>query len=155
MVRVVEALANPSRPARRLLEMAEMWPDNLPDVTPAIARYRTQRQLQPEEVAKVATAYEAGASMKELAKQFDVDRTTILRRLQGLGLKTRLSKLEPKEVREAAELYRAGWTLEKIGKRYHVHNSTVRSYLLDSGVAMRARGRRGFDKPTDRELRTS
>ncbi len=89
-------------------------------------------------------AFKAGASMQKLADRFGVDRTTILRRLQGLGLRTRFSKLEPDDVQVAAELYRSGWTIDELARLHHVAASTVRAYMLDAGVALRRRGRQGF-----------
>ncbi|TVT20703.1 hypothetical protein LWP59_33840 [Amycolatopsis acidiphila] len=150
-VRLVEALANPSRPARRLLEMATAWPDSLPEVAPPATVYRIQRQLRPDEVAQMVAQYRAGATMQDLADRFDVHRTTILKRLQTLGITTRFSKLEPDEVREAAELYRSGWTLDNLAKKYRVASSTVRAYFLADGVALRPRGRAGFQQTGKRE----
>ncbi len=82
--------------------------------------------------------------MQKLADRFGVDRTTILRRLQGLGLRTRFSKLEQDEVQVAAELYRSGWTIDELARQHHVAASTVRAYLLGAGVMLRRRGRVGF-----------
>ncbi|WP_146073556.1 hypothetical protein [Amycolatopsis sp. CA-126428] len=100
--------------------------------------------MKPEEVEQVVAAFKAGASMQKLADRFGVDRTTILRRLQGLGLRTRFSKLEPDDVQVAAELYRSGWTIDELARLHHVAASTVRAYMLDAGVALRRRGRQGF-----------
>jgi DNA-binding transcriptional regulator LsrR (DeoR family) len=86
--------------------------------------------------------YEAGASMQQIADQLGVHRTTILKRLQGLGITTKFSKLEPDDVRAAAKLYQEGWTLDNIARQYHVASSTVRESLLAYGVEMRPRGRR-------------
>ena len=141
MVQVFEAFANPSRPARRLLEMAATWPDTLPDVAPVPRSYQTQRQLTPDEVGQAIARYEAGASMQQIADELGVHRTTILKRLQGLGITTRYSKLPPEQMHEASGLYAEGWTLDRIAKQYHVAASTVREYLLADGVELRPRGR--------------
>ena len=141
MVQVFEAFANPSPPVRRLLDMATTWPDALPDVTPGPRPYQTQRQLTPDEVSQVVARHEAGASMQQIADELGVHRTTILKRLQGLGITTRYSKLTLEQVREAATLYKECWTLDKIAKRYQVAASTVREYLLADGVELRPRGR--------------
>ncbi|OKJ97396.1 hypothetical protein [Amycolatopsis sp. CB00013] len=143
-MRVIEACSNPSRPVRRLLDMVKAWSDTPADVTPQPVAYQTQRQLRPDEVATAVARFEAGASMQQIADQLDVHRTTILKRLQSLGITTRFSKLEPDEVKAAAELYGDGWTLDKIAKKYHVAASTVRDYLLAAGMEMRPRGRQNF-----------
>jgi transposase len=85
--------------------------------------------------------HEAGASMQQIANELGVHRTTILKRMQGLGITTRFSKLTPDQVRTAAGLYADGWTLDRIAKRYHVAASTVREYVLAYGIELRSRGR--------------
>ncbi|MBE1500944.1 DNA-binding transcriptional regulator LsrR (DeoR family) [Amycolatopsis lexingtonensis] len=79
--------------------------------------------------------------MQQIANELGVHRTTILKRLQGLGITTRCSKLTPAQVHEAVGLYANGWTLDRIAKRYHVVASTVREYLLADGIELRPRGR--------------
>jgi IS30 family transposase len=108
---------------------------------PAPRPYQTQRQLTREEVDQVIALHEARASMRQIADELGVHRTTILKRLQGLGITTRFSKLTSEQVRAAARLYADGWTLDRIAKRYHVAASTVREYLLADGVELRPRGR--------------
>ncbi|MEV5719362.1 helix-turn-helix domain-containing protein [Amycolatopsis mediterranei] len=122
--------------------MAATWPDALPDAPPTLRPYQTQRQLTREEVGQMVARHEAGASMQQIADELGVHRTTILKRLQGLGITTRYSKLTREQVCEAAALYADGWTLDRIAKRYHVATSTVREYLLADGVELRPRGRR-------------
>ena len=92
LVRAVEALTRPPKVTLRLPEVASHCSDTTPAELPPSPRYRTQRQLKPEEVEQVVAAFKAGTSMQKLADRFGVDRTTILRRLQALGLRTRFSK---------------------------------------------------------------
>lgn len=142
LVGLIEALSNPSRQVRRLLEMAVTWPDSLPVELPPAVSYKTARQLRPAEVDELVVAYRAGASTRELGVRFGVYRTTVGRHLQARGIDTRAPALRLEDVKAAAELYRAGWTLDKIAKRYSVGNNTVRTHLLAVGVVMRPRGRK-------------
>ncbi|MGW4399438.1 hypothetical protein ACWEHA_29475 [Amycolatopsis nivea] len=93
--------------------------------------------------------HEAGASMQQIAHELGVHHTTILKRLQGLGITTRYSKLTPAQVHEAAQLHKDGWTLDRITKRHHVAASTVREYLLIRGIELRVRGRKKLPSCAD------
>jgi DNA-binding NarL/FixJ family response regulator len=137
---VIEALANPSRPVRRLLKMAEAWPTGLPDAPQPVA-YQTARQLRPAEVDELVKAYEKGETTQELGKRFGVYRATVGRHLRARGVDTTPPALTPEKVQEAARLYREGWTLARIANRYGVGANTVRTHLMASGVKMRPRGR--------------
>ena len=139
---VVEALAHPSHPARRLLDMAKTWPDGLPGEVPPKAMYRTARQLRPQEVDELVAAFHAGSTVGQLAGQFDIHRSTVGQHLGARGVDTRATLLQPDDVSAAGRSYKEGRTVVQLAELYDVGEETMRRYLLLSGVTLRPRGRR-------------
>jgi hypothetical protein len=138
LVGVVEALAHPDLPARRLLDMAGAWPTSLPNgPCPSNRIYRTMRQLRPAEVDALVTAYEAGATVYDLAAQFGINRKTVGQHLRARGVDTKQPGLHPDDVPTAATLYRDGWSLTRLADKFGTSANTVRARLLEVGVTMR------------------
>jgi hypothetical protein len=96
-----------------------------------------QRRLSMTEVTKLVSAYEQQASVKELAQQFGIHRTTVTALLQRHGVELRHSGLEPTEVQAAANLYRQGWTLARLGEMLGADSTTIWRMLRAAGVKMR------------------
>ena len=141
MVGVVEALAHPDRSARRLLEMATTWSNNLPPSAPDKIKYRTARQLRPAEIDQLVEAFMTGKSVQELATRFEVHRSTIGRHLRERGVDTQPYALRPEDAHTAADLYRAGWTVPQVAKHYSIGNETARARIVAEGAKMRPQGR--------------
>jgi hypothetical protein len=146
LVGVVEALSSPlTLPTRRLLELASDWPASLPDEVPRhVFNYRTMRPLRQGEVDELVAAYQAGATVFDLAARFGIDRKTVGQHLRRRGIDTTPAGLQPDEVRAAVELYEVGWSLIRIAEKFDVAGNTVRRYLLEAGVELRLR--RGWPK---------
>jgi hypothetical protein len=85
-------------------------------------------------------AYEAGATVYQLADQFKQHRTTIGQHLREAGVDTRPSAIADKDIGWLIELYEAGWALAKIAKRYGVSAHAVHDRLTAAGVKLRPRG---------------
>jgi hypothetical protein len=136
-VGVIEALSNPFRPVRHLLELAQTWPDSLPNWVPGQTPYRTMRQLRPAEIDELMAAHEAGATVYDLAARFNINRVTVGKHLRARGVDTKPPGLHPDDVPAAADLYRAGWSLARISKKFGTTDNTVRAKLLEVGVIMR------------------
>jgi len=132
----VEALSRPSRPVRRLLELADQWSPVAVDDLPPPPSYRTVRQMSPTDVDELVRNWEAGIGVVQLAKQFSVHRHTVWRHLQARGIDT-TEKLSEEELTEAASLYMEGWSLARLGDRYGISDGTVRTRLIEAGVTMR------------------
>jgi hypothetical protein len=64
-----------------------------------------ERRLSAAEAVAAARAYQAGAEMHDLAKQYGVHRTNVSRSLHRLGIPMRRQGLKPEHVNEAARLY--------------------------------------------------
>lgn len=134
----IEALAHPSKAARRLFEMAVTWPDSLGEfVARASSPCRTSRPVSPSVVDELVAGYQAGTSVPKLAVQYAINRETVGKHLKTRGINTREPKISSEQIQEAAALYREGWSLARLGKTFGVDDGTVRSRLLEVGVVMR------------------
>lgn len=79
---------------------------------------QAQRRLSPAELEALIAEYEAGARVCELAKVYDLHRTTVARHIARAG-KTRPVMTEA-QIDEAVVLYRDGWTLHNVGQHLGV-----------------------------------
>ena len=101
---------------------------------------QAQRRLSPAELKALIAAYEAGARVGELAKVYDLHRTTVARHVARAG-KTRPVMTEA-QIDEAVVLYRSGWTLHDLGQHLGVADQTIRRMLVERTVTIRPGGRR-------------
>jgi DNA-binding transcriptional regulator LsrR (DeoR family) len=101
---------------------------------------QAQRRLAPAEREALIADYEAGARIGELAKVYDLHRTTVAKHVARAG-KTRPVMTEP-QIDEAVALYRDGWTLHNVAQRLGVADQTIRRVLVERAVAIRPGGRR-------------
>ncbi len=86
-----------------------------------------QHRLCREEIIKLITRYQAGALIKDLATEFDLDRRTVSAVLKREGATLRLRGLTPEQIAQAVHLYGQGWSLAKIGDKFKVDAETVRT----------------------------
>ena len=96
-----------------------------------------QHRLTREETARLVTGYKAGAMVKELAAEFEVERRTVSAILRRHGIEPRPRGLNPTQIDEAVRFYGQGWSLARIGERMGVEHSTIRNRLIERGVRMR------------------
>ncbi|UOT06793.1 helix-turn-helix domain-containing protein [Rhodococcus opacus] len=93
--------------------------------------------MSADETAQLVERYQAGALIKELAREFGINRQTVSKLLARAGVPLRPRGLSPSQVAEAARLYETGWSLFRIGEQLRVDHTTVRRQLLKRGVQMR------------------
>lgn len=102
-----------------------------------------RRLLVGDEAALVA-AYEAGATVEELAERHGCSVTTVRAVLAGEGVELRArgprSPLEGREA-EVAAAYEAGGTVRELAERFGANQRTIRKVLASAGVVMRRPGR--------------
>lgn len=101
----------------------------------------TQTFLTDAEVDELVAAYEAGATLRGLAKQFHIHRLTAAAHLTRRGVPVRRAGLDSVQTKEAARLCQDGWTLVQLGRRFEVDAQTVRRTIARQGVSIRP-GRR-------------
>jgi hypothetical protein len=95
-------------------------------------------RLDTSAAGELIDAYRAGAKIKDLARRFDVHRTTVTSLLCRHGIERRPVGLSPDQARDAARLYGDGWSPARLGEKFGVDDMTVRRYLLLAGVVMRS-----------------
>ncbi len=101
---------------------------------------QAQRRLSSAELEALIAEYEAGARVCELAKVYDLHRTTVARHVARAG-KTRPIMTDA-QIDEAVRLYGDGWTLHNVGQHLGVADQTVRRVLVERAVTIRPGGRR-------------
>lgn len=115
----------------------------LPDASAPLVRRevgstpRTAKQLRGQNVRDLVAAYEAGATLRQLADRFGVTRQTVSNLLKRNGVTPRWGRLTSADVDEAERLYAQGLSLTRIGERLSVSDDTVRYQLKKRGVQMR------------------
>jgi lambda repressor-like predicted transcriptional regulator len=125
-------------PSARLMAMAALKPSRPVERTVPTAK-QVQHRLSPENTAELAAGYKAGATIRQLAQQYRVHRTTVMAILDRHSVPTRYRRLSLEQINEAVELYPQGWSLRKLSERYGTTDNTVRDALLAAGVQTRPR----------------
>lgn len=97
----------------------------------------TQTLLTDAEVDQLIAAYEAGATLRRLAKQLHINRLTAAAHLARRGVPVRRAGLDSVQAKEAARLYQAGWTLVQLGRRFEFDVQTARRTIARQGVTIR------------------
>lgn len=97
-----------------------------------------QRQvhLPAKRQMELVDRYKAGATQRELAREYGVHRTTVSSILDRHGAERRRG-LHPDLIDEAVERYASGQSLATIGRALGADDGTVKARLVERGVAMR------------------
>ncbi len=90
----------------------------------------------------MATRYLEGATVYELAVEFDACRSKVSERLKQNGVKMRLTPPSDDEVCEMVRLYESGLSLAVVSKIVGKSVGTVKRYLQEYGVRTRDTHRR-------------
>lgn len=90
---------------------------------------------------EIKDLYLSGFSSNWIAEKFNVDKTTIVKILKGLGIKLRdrSFKLNRYELNSLIDDYLQGSSLKSIAKRYGVSSWAVKQKLLENNVDLRQR----------------
>lgn len=107
------------------------------------AHSRIMQRLKPEQRADLVRAYTAGSTVRELAEQLGMHRTTVVAHLRRDGVPLRPHGLSPNQLNDSIRLYQSGWSLRRIGARYGCNAETVRTSLRRLGVQLRKPWERG------------
>ena len=98
---------------------------------------RTARQLREPEIQELVAAYQAGATLQQLAERFRITPQTVSVRLKREGITPRWRRLTDADADEAVRLYAQGLSLARVGERLGFSADTVRLQLMKHGVKMR------------------
>jgi DNA-directed RNA polymerase specialized sigma24 family protein len=96
-----------------------------------------QRRLSDVQVQQMTTRYLEGATVYELAVEFDICRSKVSERLKKNGVRMRLSSPSDQEVCEMVRLYESGLSLASVSKIIGKSVGTVKRSVLESGVQTR------------------
>jgi predicted DNA-binding protein YlxM (UPF0122 family) len=132
---------NATSQLKALQHLVATLPDPSAPVAERVPRVtqRTARQLKEPEVQELVAAYEAGATLRQLAERFRITKQTVSNRLKREGITPRWRKLTEADVDEAVRLYGQGLSLARVGDRLGVTDDAVRFQLIKRGVKMRDR----------------
>lgn len=102
-------------------------------------RVHAQRRLSGGEIADLVGTYQPGMTMKELASEFGLHRTTVSSHLAEQGVPVRRGGLDQEQVAEAVRRYEEGWSSGRLAERFGVSADTVLSVLRRAGATIRPR----------------
>lgn len=93
-----------------------------------------QRRLTKAQVTEMAARYQEGATVYELAAEFDCNRTTVASRLKKAGVAMRLQSPTSETVDSMVRLYESGLSSLEVGKQLGFCANTVRACLRERQV---------------------
>jgi lambda repressor-like predicted transcriptional regulator len=98
-----------------------------------------QHRLENEETDALAAAYISGATVNDLAGQFQVHRSTVDEILSRKHVPRRRRGLTDDQIGSIISLYAEGWSLKQLGEHFGFHSETVGAALKQEGVVIRRR----------------
>jgi transposase-like protein len=106
-----------------------------------------QRRLSPVDVDDLIATYRAGATIRHVAAEFGIHRTTVAAHLDRHQIPRHREQTawESGTLEEAAALYASGLSLADVADQFGIDAQTVANRLRRAGVAVRPR--RGRPSP--------
>lgn len=124
-----------------LLKDRSSWPapegPASPEYEPFGPIRQRQRRLSNGDVEKLVSRYLGGATVYELAAEFDMSRSTVSNRLKRAGIALRLGSPTQETIDEIVRLYNGGASLAVVGKQVGFAPGTVHRHLRDRGILTR------------------
>ena len=136
-------LSNPEHLIKHLRRPESSDPQSAP-VRKAPRPRRTLTFLVAADIDRLIEHYLAGTPINDLADEFGIHRSTVMKHVQRLGTQRRQNVLADR-LDETRRLYEQGWSLKRIGKHFDVHANTVRRALANANV--RIRDSHGRERP--------
>jgi hypothetical protein len=133
---VLGRYSNQSDQRERLARLLKVVPRGPKTINPRTPR-RVRRRLRDSEIDAIATAYQAGATLPELAAIYKAHTQTISRALERRGVPRRFRLLQGDRLEKAIQLYRQGQSLAKVGARLGVSPDAVADTFRRVGVKVR------------------
>jgi hypothetical protein len=104
-------------------------PSGLPNNNSEAPR-RFRQTLDQREIEDLAEAYKAGTPINNLAAQFGIDRSAILKHLKAMDIPRRHPALDPEQCVEVCRFYEGGLPSTEIGQIFNVSGDTVLSWPM-------------------------
>lgn len=137
MVELLGSYSNPDILSRVRQVLAGQSTDRLPDrTTRSLPHKQAQHRLTPEEVDRLLDHYHAGTKINDLAAEFKVGRTTVMKHVERAGAPRRRNIVTDR-LDEARRLYDQGWSLARVGAHFGVDPATVGYALRKAGIPRR------------------
>jgi len=135
-VEIIGRYSNHCEQGERLQHLVEMAPNGLSraDVQ---TKKQIHRRLRPPEIDELVASYRAGATVYQLANEFQIHRATVSLLLERQRVPRRNRPLSPAQIEKARMLYATGQSLAKVGSVLGCDANTVRLALVRVGVRMR------------------
>ena len=99
-----------------------------------------QTRLSPNDIDRLIELYQAGKAINDLATEFNIHRTTVMKQVERAGQPPRRGGIF-EHLDEARELYEQGWSLAKVGQHLGFDAETVRQAFRKAGMPRRPRRR--------------
>jgi transposase-like protein len=138
VVEVMGRYSNPDNVSRLNRILAGQGRDR-PSHRPVPSLKQKQTRLRPEAVDRAVARYLEGATLKEVAAEFGVNRYTVANHLERRGIRRRMKCVPAEQVEIAAKLYGQGLSLNEVADRVGSNRSTIRRALLAAGLPTRPR----------------
>jgi hypothetical protein len=104
--------------------------------TRSLRRKQVQHRLEREEVDQLLERYRAGTKISDLAVEFQITRTTVMKHVERAGAPRRRNLVRD-HLDEARRLYDRGWSLARVGDHFGVDPNTVRYAFRKAGMSGR------------------
>ena len=95
------------------------------------------KKLSSYILSKLVSAYLEGMAIHEIAKEFKINRVTVSKHLERVGVTKWPRSMSDSQIDEAVQDYAAGQSLEKIGNKLGFDSTTVLRELRRRDVRMR------------------
>jgi transposase-like protein len=136
---MVELLGRYSKMNSQVVKLRELLIPGPDQPVPAPRRTKQhQTRLLPDRLEAFADAYQAGMTAPDLAEAFQINRATVFRIVERLGLPHHIPILGAEEIEEACRLYMDGYSLVAVSQRLPVSPNTIRKELLRRGITLRS-----------------
>lgn len=95
---------------------------------------RLDRRLIEQTIRSIVAAYEAGATSRQLAAEYDIARSSLITLLRRRGVSVRHRRLTAEEMTEMIRLYESGLSQVAIADMFGRHTSVVWHVLERAGL---------------------
>lgn len=93
-----------------------------------------QTRLGERQVLDLISSYLAGSSIKQLVKDFELNRSTVYQHLKRANVSRRGGKLTPDQVFGLRRQYENGVSITELALQFGVSASTIQRRLADTSV---------------------
>ena len=127
------------------VELVRNWGSDDPPERPREEKGRLsnppQRRLSPTDINHLIEAYQAGATINQLAAEFGIHRTTVTGHLDrhGVPRHSEQTAWDDEILKQAAELYATGVSLADVADRFGVDPQTVANRFRRGAIPIRLR----------------